>query len=183
MLRLFRKRKEPPWVAESPEKKSVSYSVALRNSIPFNQNGKHAPARLFLPVRGDLFTRSRICDMVTQMHELAIAQNILDIAEDELARHNCTKLTLLRVEIGAISGVMVDALEFGLQCLVKGTPHESAVFDIVRVPLRLRCGSCGKEFEGDAGVGALSPCPDCGEVLGHSVLSGKELRVTWIEGN
>lgn len=84
------------------------------------------------------------------MHELAIAQNILDIAEDELARHNCTKLTLLRVEIGAISGVMVDALEFGLQCLVKGTPHESAVFDIVRVPLRLRCGSCGKEFEGDA---------------------------------
>ena len=56
-----------------------------------------------------------------------MAQNMRYIAEDELARHNCTKLTLLRVEIGSISGVMVDALEFGLQCLVKGTPHESAV--------------------------------------------------------
>ena len=56
-------------------------------------------------------------------------------------------------------------------------------FEIPTAELSALPFSCGKEFEGDAGVGALSPCPDCGEVLGHSVLSGKELRVTWIEGN
>jgi len=117
------------------------------------------------------------------MHELALAQNLLQIAEDELARHNCTKLTLLRVEVGALAGVEVDSLEFGFQCLIKGTPHEGASLDIVRIPLRLRCGSCGKDFEGDLGGGDLTPCPYCGEVLGHSVLSGKELRIIWIEGN
>ncbi len=116
------------------------------------------------------------------MHELSLAVGMLDIARDELARHDCTRLKLLRVEIGAISGVVPEALRFGFAALVKGSVHEGARLDIVRVPLRLRCGSCGTVFEGEDAVGALTPCPSCGEVFGHIVLDGKQMRITWLEG-
>ncbi|MBQ1845982.1 MAG: hydrogenase maturation nickel metallochaperone HypA [Desulfovibrio sp.] len=122
------------------------------------------------------------------MHELAIAENMLAIAEEELARHGCTKLTLLRAEVGALSGVVADSLAFGFECLVKGTPHEGCTLDIVSIPLKLRCGACGLVFDGQAGSGAgglgeLLPCPGCGEVLGHEVLQGREMRVVWLEGD
>ena len=116
------------------------------------------------------------------MHELALAQGMLDIALEELARHNCTRLKLLRVEVGALSGVVCESLSFAFESLVKGTVHEKAVLDIVRIPLKLRCGSCQCEFEGEHGPGELSACPQCGEVLGHTVLSGRQMQVTWLEG-
>lgn len=117
------------------------------------------------------------------MHELSIAKSMLDIAEEELARHNCTRLTMLRVHVGRLSGVVVESLVFGFEILLKGTPHEGAKLDVVTVPLTLRCGSCGAQFEGGTEVGELTPCPQCGEVLGHTVLTGKELYVSWIEGD
>ncbi|MBQ2516345.1 MAG: hydrogenase maturation nickel metallochaperone HypA, partial [Desulfovibrio sp.] len=95
----------------------------------------------------------------------------------------CTKLTLLRAEVGALSGVVADSLAFGFECLVKGTPHEGCTLDLVPVPLKLRCGACGLVFEGAGGAGELSPCPGCGEVLGHEVLQGREMRVVWLEGD
>lgn len=117
------------------------------------------------------------------MHELALAEGMLDIARDELARHGCSRLKLLRVEVGAISGVVVDSLVFGFESLIRGTAHEGAVLDIIRVPLRLRCGMCGEQFEGETFAGEITPCPKCGEVFGHAVLTGKELRVVWLEGD
>ncbi len=116
------------------------------------------------------------------MHELALAQGMLDIASEELGRHGCTRLTLLRVRVGAISGVVCESLSFAFQALLAGTPSEGAVLDIVRIPLRLRCGTCGTEFAGESCAGELSPCPGCGEMLGHSVLQGKEMQVVWVEG-
>lgn len=116
------------------------------------------------------------------MHELALASGMLDIAKDELAKHNCTRLKMLRVQVGAISGVVSDALSFGFESLVAGTEHEGAKLEIVPVPLKLCCGSCGKEFDGASIANELTPCPECGEVFGHKVLQGKELQVVWIEG-
>ncbi len=116
------------------------------------------------------------------MHELALASGMLDIARDELARHNCTRLKMLRVQVGAISGVVSDALAFGFENLIAGTEHEGARLEIEPVPLRLACGSCGTEFDGASIAKELTPCPGCGEVFGHKVLQGKELQVVWIEG-
>ena len=66
------------------------------------------------------------------MHELALAQGMLDIALEELARHNCTRLKLLRVEVGALSGVVCESLSFAFESLVKGTVHEKAVLEDYR---------------------------------------------------
>lgn len=117
------------------------------------------------------------------MHELSLAEGMLDIASQELAKHGCTRLKLLRVEVGALSGVVPEALEFGFSSLVRDTPNADAVLEIVRVPLKLRCLMCGEVFESRARPGELSACPKCGEDIGHEVLQGKEMRVVWLEGD
>ncbi|WP_239407039.1 hydrogenase maturation nickel metallochaperone HypA/HybF [Desulfovibrio sp. An276] len=115
------------------------------------------------------------------MHELALAQGMLDIATEELSRHNCKRLTLLRVNVGAMSGVVPECLDFAFSSLVQGTVHEGARLEIVKIPLKLKC-ICGEEFEADNGPFDLPACPKCGEVIGHRVLAGKEMQVDWIEG-
>jgi hydrogenase nickel incorporation protein HypA/HybF len=47
------------------------------------------------------------------------------------------------------------------------------------VPLRVRCGACGVEFEPEDRH--YMPCPSCGEFLGHDVLGGKELSIESLE--
>ncbi len=115
------------------------------------------------------------------MHEMAIAQGMLDIAHEELASHGCARLTLVRVDVGVLSGVVPDCLEQAFEALTRGTQDEGARIEIVRVPLRLRC-VCGKEFASSGSPMDLPACPDCGEVFGHAVLSGKEMQISWIEG-
>jgi Zn finger protein HypA/HybF involved in hydrogenase expression len=46
----------------------------------------------------------------------------------------------------------------------------------VRIPARLRCGSCRSEHERDL----FEPCPVCGAV-GGEVLAGRELRLDTID--
>lgn len=116
------------------------------------------------------------------MHELALAQGMLDIAEEELARHNCTRLKLLRVQVGAMSGVVPDCLDFAFTSLVQGTRQEGARLEIEKIPLQLQCVMCGTDFEADGGPADLWTCPNCGEVFGHRVRAGKEMQIVWIEG-
>lgn len=57
---------------------------------------------------------------------MAIAQSLLSMAEEEIAAKNCNRLELVRVEYGALSGVVPESLEFCFEALTKGTPHEGA---------------------------------------------------------
>ena len=112
------------------------------------------------------------------MHEMSLAQNILDIARQELKARGCTRLTGVRLRCGTLAGVELSSLRFGFEVLLKGTPDETASLVIEEIPLRLRCGACGGEFGGEG----WEPCPHCGEQLGHEVLQGKELNIVAVEG-
>jgi hydrogenase nickel incorporation protein HypA/HybF len=48
-------------------------------------------------------------------------------------------------------------------------------------PVVLRCRSCGREFTPEVPSAAFAPCPGCGEELGHTVLSGRELYIDYLE--
>ena len=117
------------------------------------------------------------------MHEMALAQHLLSLAEEELARHSCTHLVMARVEYGALAGVMPEALHCCFEILTKGTPHEQARLELVRLPLRLRCSFCSTIFgeEGEGREALIAPCPGCGEVFGHIVEQGKEMLLSRIE--
>ena len=78
------------------------------------------------------------------MHEMSIAQSILDIALEEIAKQGCDRLDLIRVECGALAGVVPDSLQFCFEALVQGGPHAAARLELVTIPLLLRCSTCGQ---------------------------------------
>lgn len=112
---------------------------------------------------------------------MSLAMNLLELAREEAARNGCNRLIRVRVDYGALSGALPEALRFCFQTLVGETEDRDAILELREIPLRLRCPMCNAVFGGD-GPGALwEPCPECGEVVGHIVEQGRELILSQIE--
>jgi hydrogenase nickel incorporation protein HypA/HybF len=60
------------------------------------------------------------------MHELSIALNIVEIAEQQLVRHGGERVKAVHLQVGPLAGVAKDALlfSFGLAC--EGTAVEGS---------------------------------------------------------
>jgi len=112
------------------------------------------------------------------MHELSLAQNIIEIITDELSKNGLTQVNTITLKVGEMAQVMPDSLRFGFECLSRETPLEGAKLIIAIVPGRGRCMSCGKDFiiENREFI-----CPECGKP-GIEVLTGKELEIVELEG-
>jgi hydrogenase nickel incorporation protein HypA/HybF len=107
------------------------------------------------------------------MHEMSLIQSVVEICVKNAAGRRVLAVTL---EIGELSGVMPEALEFCFDVCTTETLLDGAVLAIERVPGRGRCG-CGAEFPLSAWYNS---CPACGG-FGVELLSGKELRVKELE--
>ncbi|HWI40798.1 MAG TPA: hydrogenase maturation nickel metallochaperone HypA [Verrucomicrobiae bacterium] len=107
------------------------------------------------------------------MHEMSITQSVVEICENHAQGRRVMAVTL---EIGELSGVVPEAVEFCFEACSRGTLLEGASLSILRVPGRGRCG-CGTVFAMRAWYDA---CTSCG---GSAVelLSGEELRVKELE--
>ena len=110
------------------------------------------------------------------MHEMAIAEGILDIALTYARENDADRITKVGLLVGEMAGVEVSSLAFCWEALVRGTIAEGAALAVERTPLTARCLDCGRE-------GAVARynfiCPDCGGVL--TLVSGRELRVAYLE--
>lgn len=115
------------------------------------------------------------------MHEMSIAQSLLELAEAEARANGCARLISIRVEYGAISGVMPEALRLCFQALVAETRHAGASLELQEIPLKLQCPFCGAVFGGAGQDSLWEPCPGCGESFGHTVIQGRELLLSRIE--
>ena len=108
------------------------------------------------------------------MHELSLAQAIVDIAQ----RHaRGRRITRVRVRAGYLRQVVPSALEFAFELLSAGTEAEGARLEIEEVPVRGRCRRCGTEAQLDQ---FPLQCPRCGE-LSVEVVAGEELLVDELE--
>jgi hydrogenase nickel incorporation protein HypA/HybF len=77
------------------------------------------------------------------MHELGISRNIVAIVGEAAKGRRVRRVTL---EIGKLSGVMRDAIEFSFALVAHGTPAAGALLDIREIEGRARCAECGAEF-------------------------------------
>lgn len=107
------------------------------------------------------------------MHELSIAQSIVELAEQHARTHHASAIEELELEIGCLAGVELQTLEFAMESAVKGTLLEKA--SIVRhyIEGEGQCSDCGWVFPLDT---LFSPCPECGSYFIH-IKKGQELRV------
>ncbi|VAW29149.1 hypothetical protein MNBD_BACTEROID06-1779 [hydrothermal vent metagenome] len=111
------------------------------------------------------------------MHELSIALGIVKIAEDERQKANAQKVDRIELEIGALSGVELESLEFVWPMAVKDTVLEKAIYEVDYVQGKAECLECGQAYP----IKHLyDNCPTCKGYF-KDVVSGKELRVKALE--
>lgn len=112
------------------------------------------------------------------MHEMSIAQSLIDIVRDEMSRHDAKRLRSVHLRIGQMSTVVPEALSFCFEVITGGTELEGAHLVMEVVPLKGICRACGREFEIED---YAFICPECGgleiEPRGGQDLSVVELEV------
>ncbi len=111
------------------------------------------------------------------MHEVGIAQSILEIIEKEVKQNNATNVNCVKLIIGEFTGVVKESLEFALDIIKKNTSAENADFIIETVKLKTYCDECDKTFVGKNEARFL--CPNCQAIL--SIVEGKEMRIDYID--
>jgi len=111
------------------------------------------------------------------MHELSIAMGIVKIAEDETAKATAKSVTKIELEIGTLSGVEIDSLNFVWNSAVKSTVLEKAEKQITVIKGKGKCADCDSEFDME---NIYDCCPNCGSNF-KGILKGKELRVKALE--
>lgn len=111
------------------------------------------------------------------MHEMSLAEGVLQIVEDVAQRDGFSRVTAVRLEIGRLSSIEPEALRFCFEAVVRGSVADGARLEIVDTPGAGWCLHCSETVA----IGALyDPCPQCG---GYQVqpTGGTEMRVMDLE--
>lgn len=109
--------------------------------------------------------------------EMALAQDILDIAQREMTHHGAIKLRTVRVVIGEAAAMVPERLTCCFELLAKEFHLDGMNLIIERIPLSFRCRFCGETFFiPEAGFACLK-CRS----KNVAVFSGNELIIKEIE--
>ncbi|GIM47629.1 putative hydrogenase nickel incorporation protein HypA [Collibacillus ludicampi] len=113
------------------------------------------------------------------MHELSIAHSLVEIAVETAENARMKRVKALYLKLGALSGVVKEALEFSFDVVIQGTPLEGARLVIEDVPVKVFCPDCQEAHK----LPEPFPmrCPVCGTRTGQ-VLEGRELELYSLEG-
>ncbi len=107
------------------------------------------------------------------MHELSIAANIVEIAEEYAQKNNASVINEIEIDVGELSGVVIEALEFAMDSIIKNTILENSKILINHITGLAKCLECRHEFP----VSSLyENCPHCNE-FNLEIIKGDELRV------
>ncbi|MCL5736264.1 MAG: hydrogenase maturation nickel metallochaperone HypA [Actinobacteria bacterium] len=107
------------------------------------------------------------------MHEMSICRSMLGIVLARAKQHQVGRVLEVRIEVGALRGIVPEHLEHYFQFLRKGTVAEDATLVVDTVPGEAQCQQCRCRFVLDE-RGYV--CPDCGG-SDVEVVAGLELRV------
>lgn len=108
------------------------------------------------------------------MHEMTIALNIIEIAEEQAKLNEVQSFSEIELEVGEVSGVVPEALQFALDSAIKDSVLEQAHIKILVVPAQTKCRACAAMYRPDD---LFSICPSC-SAFNNDVIAGKELKVS-----
>lgn len=111
------------------------------------------------------------------MHELSIALGILDAAGEEAARRQA-RIVAIHLKLGAMSGVVKDALASAFELARTGSDLQDSRLVIEEVATEVYCSHC----EADRPVQSIQllACSVCGTPAAK-VVRGRELEIVALE--
>ena len=107
------------------------------------------------------------------MHEFTLARNIIEIVAETAEKNHADRVSEVLLEIGALSGVEIQALDMALECLRSGTIIQETEIKKDIIEAVAVCNRCGCEYRP---TDYLSICPEC-KTSDVKIIRGKELRV------
>ena len=111
------------------------------------------------------------------MHEMSIAQSLISILQEEMAKHGATTLRSVRLSIGEMSAIVPESLSFCFDIIVQGTPLEGAKLLMDKIPLKGYCPQCDETFDIKDFVFV---CPTCASTTIETI-EGQELSIVEME--
>jgi hydrogenase nickel incorporation protein HypA/HybF len=111
------------------------------------------------------------------MHELSIAQSILEIVETEMKSRPNARAMVVGVRIGAMAAIDPESLRFGFDASVKGTDLDGLKLELRITEAERQCLMCDHRYKM---LALESNCPECGS---HDAipLGGDELDIEYLE--
>jgi len=112
------------------------------------------------------------------VHELSVAMSLVEAACDKADALGEVRVEAVCIRVGALSGVVKEALSFCFEAASKGTPIEGARLEIEDVPATILCPRCCVERQ----LASIQHrrCPVC-DAPTPDVIGGGELELTALE--
>lgn len=111
------------------------------------------------------------------MHEMSLAEGVVQLIEDAAREQAFGKVTAVWLEIGQLSGVEVEAMKFCFDVVTRDGIADGARLEIIATPGTGWCMQCSKNVPMSEVFGE---CPDCGSHQ-MQVTGGTEMRVKELE--
>lgn len=111
------------------------------------------------------------------MHEMALAVDVVQIAQEAARREGFRRVRALWLEIGQLSSIEPDAMRFCFEAAARDTVAARARLEIVVTPGAAWCLECDRRVS-IAELG--SACPHCGGYR-LRLSEGTEMRVKQLE--
>ena len=112
------------------------------------------------------------------MHELSIAMSLIDLASERAAEVGGGRIEAVHVRLGALAGVVEEALRFSFEVAAHGTPLDGARLVVERVPVAIFCAGCGAERVLEEPL--RFRCPVC-DAPAADLVRGREIELTALE--
>lgn len=113
------------------------------------------------------------------MHEYGITESLLNIVEEKAREAGVTRVSTIRVVVGALTGFVPDSIQFYFETMSKNTVADGAVLEFEELPVTLRCRNCAESFAPESREWV---CPRCAssqvDIQGGRELYVKEMEVS-----
>ncbi|MBE5854385.1 MAG: hydrogenase maturation nickel metallochaperone HypA [Lachnospiraceae bacterium] len=80
------------------------------------------------------------------MHELSIVKRFMNIALEEAEKRKIDRITALTLQVGEMTDVLPEYLHKYYDMCAEGTVLEGSKLIIEPVPMKVKCLSCGHEY-------------------------------------
>lgn len=111
------------------------------------------------------------------MHELSLMEAVRELALEQAALHGARRIAAIRLRVGSLAGVEMEALRFAHEVVMADTIAAGSRLEIEAVAAEGFCTACRRPFPAHDGC---CDCPLCGRIS-QELLRGRELQLASLE--
>ena len=111
------------------------------------------------------------------MHEMSLCEGVLQLIEQHARTDGFEKVNIVRLEIGELAGVEIEAMRFSFDAVMRETIADRARLEIIELEGTAWCLPCERNVRVRRRFGE---CPECGGYQ-LQITGGDEMRIKELE--